>query len=186
MAIDKSIISDVIFLGILCSTILRIKKQYKDIKIVLFYFILITAAYSAICCCIFPIQYTRNEGEKFVFNYQFSYMTVYIWKKYFLFYAIEHIQFFMSFFLLALSLELIFERCRRIIYAIMLSFIFPLVHLFYNMFENYIVNDIVKIINLEDCLLIFLGFWTGWIIAKVEIKINPDIIVFYERRRTRK
>lgn len=150
----------VLLLAVVCSYV-----HNRNVMHIIYTILFVTAIYSMICCCIFPIQYTRTSEVQYDFGDQFSIMPFQMMRQYLIPYFKDHIEFLISFYLFALSGTLLYEKMQRFRYAAVLLVILLAIHIAYNVILNTVLSEIIKYINAEDILLMTIGYLFGWSFA---------------------
>ena len=174
MGIDKSILTDVIY--VMC-TILCCRNTYKRTGNTLrtfFVFLWSISIYSVVTCCILPIQLIKSSDRHVDSIMDFcSRMTWEQFQKYFLEYFLRDTSFFTSFLCVAFVGCVLYSKLRKLRFSILLLVFMQIIHLVYNISHNMLVDDIIKFINAEDFLLMAMGFLLGWSCAKITLKLCP-------------
>ena len=175
MGIDDSILTLAIFtLCVIIFCVNTYKKTHNILRTV-FMFLWVTAIYFVISCCIFPIQFTNSGVHMPSFESQFSMMTFAQFRMYFFDYFLFRISYFASFLTFAFVACILFKGQRKYRNCCILLFGLMLIHLTYNVCLNVLIDEVVKSINAEDFLIMFMGFTIGWICAKIAILSCPSL-----------
>jgi len=183
MAIDDSILTLTILMLCIIVFCFRTYRKTRNALRTFFVFLWVIAIYFVTSCCIFPIQFTNTGVHMQSFKSQFSMMSFEQLQTYFLDYFLFRISYFASFLVLAFVACILFETQRKIINACILLICIMSVHLVYNVGLNLLIDEVVKSINAEDFLIMFLGFISGWICAKITIWVCPSLGIMVLKKR---
>ncbi len=175
MAIDNSILTDVIYLAIVFLVCLLNYRKNHNVFRSIFLFLWVTSIYFVLSCCIFPIQFSNTGIHMISFWDQFSIMSLPQLKKYFLEYLMYRISYLSSFLCLSFTSCYLFKKIRKIHFALVTILGLMLIHLVYNVSLNVLLDEVVKSINAEDFYLMIIGFFSGWICAKIALAISPTL-----------
>lgn len=173
--IDQSLLTIGVYLiAVIWACTVNYKKYQLPIRTVLI-FVWISSIYFLFSCCILPIPLSKNTVYPFTFQSQFSVVTFVEIKRYFLLFLMRHMAYFASFFVFAFVNYLLYQVLRKASRACILVLALMAVHLVYNIAINCLVNAVIKVINAEDFIFMFVGYWVGWLCAYVTILLAPKL-----------